>query len=213
MRLRSVLALTAPIALALPIAVPSAAHAASPFPYHDVGRFPDAFDFDLQEDCGLTFSVLTTVQEQGNHFARPVRDGLGQAFFGHDNINATFTNTRVDTGDSFSVHFTSVFHEVSAQHLKGYTPPASYKVPVIDGVRRDGPYYEFTAHQSVHATVRDADGQLVSRERGVLRYRVIFNTLGDSQPGGDVVVEFGPELISGSFVLQGFCALVEAQLG
>lgn len=213
MRLRSLLAFTAPIALALPLAVQGTAHAASPFPYHDVGQFPDATNTDLRADCGLSFDVITTVQEQGNHFARPVRDGVGQAFYGHDNTNAIFTNTRVGTDDSFSVHFKNVFHEVSADHLEGYEPPADYELPVVDGVERDGPYYEFTAHETVHATVRDDSGRVVSREHGVFRYRVIFNTLGDSQPGGSVVVEFEPEIISGSFVLDDFCGLVVDQLG
>lgn len=214
MRLRHLLALTTPIALALPLAVAVPAHADKPFPYHDVGQFEDQtfVDAELREDCALGYDVQVTVEEQGNHFARPVRDGVGQAWFGHDVTNATYTNVRVDTGDSFTGHFKSVWHEVSAQHLEGYEPPGDYEVPVIDDVERDGPYYDFTAHETVHFTVHDDDGRLVSRDRAVVRWHVIFNTLGDSQPGGDLVVEFEPEVISGAF-FDDFCSLVRQQLG
>jgi hypothetical protein len=215
MKLRHVIALSVSIALALPLAVAGPASAAPPFPYHDAGQLEGGsfLDTETREECGLDYDILTTVEVQGNHFARPVRDGVGQAWYGHDNTKATFTNTRVGTDDSFSVTFKSVWHEVSADHLEGYEPPADYEVPVADGVEQDGPYYEFVAFETVHATVRDDSGRVVSRERTVIRWHVIFNTLGDSQPGGDVVVEFEPEIISGDFVLQDFCSIVREQLG
>ncbi len=52
MKPKHVLALTTPIALALPLAVAGPAHAASPFPYHDTGRFPDeTYDDEWLEDA------------------------------------------------------------------------------------------------------------------------------------------------------------------
>ena len=65
--------------------------------------------------------------------------------------------------------------------------------------------------------VRDGDGNIVLRDRGVIRRRVLFDTLGDSTPGGVFLDE---EILSVSGPHPGFdqteaefCAMVEGLIG
>ena len=52
-------------------------------------------------------------------------------------------------------------------------------------------------------TVRDSEGHLLFRDRGTVTFELVFDTLGDSQPGGELISE---ELVSVSgFTVMAIC--------
>ncbi|TYL52769.1 hypothetical protein [Agromyces mariniharenae] len=85
----------------------------------------------------------------------------------------------METGAFFVVWGKGLFKETTAVHV-------------------DGDIWEFTAQDTGRTfVVEDSDGNVVLRERGRVTLRVLFDTLGDGQPGGIVLEEeitgvFGP---------------------
>ena len=65
--------------------------------------------------------------------------------------------------------------------------------------------------------VRDADRNLVLRDRGKLFSTIRFDTLGDKEPGGELVEEKVHKVIRGSFPSVDpefdFCEMVKQQIG
>jgi hypothetical protein len=123
-----------------------------------------AFSFD---DCGFWIDV--TGHDSGVAHFRVGKGGLDTAFLLLDNYAYRETWTRRDTGDFFTASGNGVFHETKATHVSGTV-------------------FEFTSIESGQPfIVRDANGNLVLRDRGVIRRVVQFDTLGDDVPGGAFV--------------------------
>lgn len=165
--------------------------AAAAAPPYDHERFSGAASFDF-DDCGVV--LHSEVSFQGVTTIRTVRDSDGQAFFGHDTFQFSETITLADedpaTNDFVTTKGVGNFVEQHATHVSGTV-------------------WEFQAISAGSFVVRDADGNVLLRDRGVLQLTAVFDTLGDGQPGG--------VLISETVVVRGphsdaFCEVVTAEL-
>jgi hypothetical protein len=125
-----------------------------------------AFSFD---DCGFWIDV--SGHAEGIFQVRVGKGELATAFFAHDNYSFLETWTRRDTGDSFSLGGNGLFQETRA-------------------TRVEGTIFEFTSVVAGQPfTVWDADGNIIVRDRGVVRQVIQFDTLGDDVPGGEFVAD------------------------
>lgn len=159
--------LWAPLAilLALAIAAPAAAVTYS----REVYEGTDAWSYD---DCG---PVVDATAEFGGRFS--LRAGTGEdeaAFFAHDTFWFREVHLRASDGKVAIIEGKLNFKETKA-------------------TRVDGSIFEFTAVFAGQVTMRDGDGVLVARDRGVIIDTILFDTLGDDTPGGDFI-----EFVSGS---------------
>jgi hypothetical protein len=152
--------------LAAAAALSIVAAAPAPATVVDKGRFVDeAYGFAY--DCG--FPVEVTGVASGNF---RLREGTGDdatAFFSLDRISFSEVHTNPQTGEWFSLsgHFAN--NEVGA-------------------TRVEGSLFEFrTIKAGPVVVIEDSDGNLVSRDRGVLRRTILFDTGGDQVPGGQFV--------------------------
>ena len=82
----------------------------------------------------------------------------------------------------------------------------------------DGNVYEFrTIEAGQPFVVRDGVGRVVLRDRGVIRHRLLFDTLGDGMPGGieldDEIVGVGGPHPGFDQTEEEFCAMVTSLIG
>jgi len=125
-----------------------------------------AFSFD---DCG--FWVDVSGHDQGMAQLRVGKGEFASAFFLHDNYSFVETWTNRDTGDFITVSGNGLTHETKATHVSGTI-------------------YEFTSIDAGQPfVVRDSDGNLILRDRGVIRQVIQFDTLGDDVPGGAFIAD------------------------
>lgn len=100
---------------------------------------------------------------------REVHGSGGQAFLGHENVTFRTVYTNADTGAWMVIRGKFLFKEMTATHV-------------------EGDIWEFTGMDVGQPfTVEGSDGNVVLRDRGRVTYRVLFDTLGDGQPGGEVL--------------------------
>ena len=127
------------------------------------------FEESVEEDlCGIAVRRDTVA---GGHFRNRTGKGdLDQAFFGQASFEFTDTFTNLATGTSFSIEGRITSMDVKAS-------------PLGDNV------FNFTSRDSGTTVVRDMDGNVVLREAGAIWTIVVFDTLGDSMPGGEVLDE------------------------
>jgi hypothetical protein len=162
MRIR---ALTVLATLLLAVSVPAGAQAAPPVE-HIHGEEAETGSF---EECGLTIEFDFTVTF--HDVLREVPGSDGQAFLGHSNFKFRNVLTNAATGEWFVIRGHGLFKEMTARHV-------------------EGDIWEFTAHEAGQPfVVEDSDGNVVLRDRGLITRRVLFDTLGDHQPGGIVLEE------------------------
>jgi hypothetical protein len=125
-----------------------------------------AFSFD---DCGFWIDVSGHVD--GVAQLRVGKGDLATAFFLHDNFSFLETWTRRDTNESFTLGGNGLFQETTATHVEGTV-------------------FEFTSVLAGQPfTVWDSDGNVVLRDRGLIRQVLQFDTLGDDVPGGEFVAD------------------------
>ena len=154
------------VVLAIAVALTSAAAAAAPAAVVEKGRFADE-PYGFSYDCG--FPVEVTGVASGNF---RLREGTGDdatAFFSLDRISFREIHTNPQTGEWFSLsgHFAN--NEVSA-------------------TRVEGSLFEFRIIKAGQvAVIEDSDGNLVSKDRGVIQRTILFDTGGDHEPGGEFV--------------------------
>ncbi|MBD0293094.1 MAG: hypothetical protein ICV70_05925 [Jiangellaceae bacterium] len=121
------------------------------------------------DDCGFTIDFVSF--NSGHFMVREVEGSGGQAFLGHDNFRYRIVLTNPETGASMVVRGHGLFREFTARHI-------------------EGDIWEFTAHEVGQPfVVEDSEGNVVLRDRGRLTFRAIFDTLGDSEPGGELLEE------------------------
>jgi hypothetical protein len=132
------------------------------------GRYSDTYS-DTFSDCGFPIRLEGTASGQYRF-----REGKGKtetAFFLRDTFRFRDVYTNTDTGEWFVVTGHGVFNEVKA-------------------TRVEGSVFEFVQIQAGQPfTVYDSNGELVLRDRGVIRFTILFDTRGDDEPGGDFVEE------------------------
>ena len=124
----------------------------------------DTYSYD---DCGFWIDVDVTFS--GSFHIRTGKGKDASAFFAHDNYELREVHTRRDTGQTFILRANGVFNETKATRVEGNV-------------------FEFT---SVNAgqpfVVTDSDGNILVRDRGVIRETILFDTLGDDTPGGEFI--------------------------
>jgi hypothetical protein len=125
-----------------------------------------AFSFD---DCGFWIDVAGNVE--GTAQIRVGKGDLTTAFFLHDNYAFLETWTRRDTGDTFTLGGNGLFQETTATPVEG-------TIFAFTSINAGQPFI-----------VWDSDGNLVMRDRGVVRQVIQFDTLGDDVPGGEFVAD------------------------
>ncbi len=132
----------------------------------DQGHFVDE-PYGFSYDCG--FPIEVTGVATGNFRLREGKGDDATAFFSLDRISFREIHTNPQTGAWFSVsgHFAS--NEITARRI-------------------DGSVFEFrTIKAGQPAVIEDAAGNLIARDRGVLRVTILFDTGGDDEPGGTFV--------------------------
>ena len=131
-------------------------------------HYTDDYSFTFT-DCGFTMDVVG--HAEGIFSVRTGKGKFATAFFAHDNYQFTEVGTRRDTGDFITLTANGNFKETKATHVSGTI-------------------YDF---RSINAgqpfTIRDSDGNVVVRDRGVIKQTLRFDTLGDGVPGGIFIEE------------------------
>lgn len=161
----------------------------------DKGHF--TFEESVEEDlCGI--DVRRDTVASGHFRNRTGKGELDQAFFGQSSIEFTDTFTNLATGASFSIGGRLTGMDVKATPLGGNV-------------------FEFKFRESGMVVVRDMDGNVVLRETGAVWMTIVFDTLGDSMPGG-VVLDERVDRVSGPHPLlemdeAAFCDMVHDLIG
>jgi hypothetical protein len=127
----------------------------------------DEDDEDAPDVDDATYSV--DVSASGVSRLRPTRGG--EFFVVHDKYRFDEVWTDLETGRWITVSGNGVFKELRPRQVDGTV----YSFSFIDA----GAVF----------TVRDDDGQVVYRDRGVVKGEALFDTLGDGQPGGEILWE------------------------
>jgi hypothetical protein len=154
------LAALAVIALLVIGASPAAATVVESGFYSDT----DSFSFD---DCGFTLDVES---EFSGHFVVRADKG-GQAFYGKDNFSYRDVYTNPETGGWFVVRGNALFSEIKATQVSGNI-------------------YEFVAIEAGQPfVIEDSAGNVIVRDRGVIRHTALLDTLGDGEPGAEFIEE------------------------
>ena len=123
---------------------------------HYSGTYSDSFD-----DCGFTLEVEGTFSGQFTIRA----DKGGEAFYARDTGSFREVLTNAETGEWFVVRGHRVFNEIKATLVSGTI-------------------YEFEAVEAGQPfVIEDSAGRVVVRDRGVIRFGALFDTLGDGVPG------------------------------
>ena len=136
-------------------------------------HYSNDYEFSFN-DCGFWTDVVGH-----NEGIFQVRTGKGDdddAFFGHDNFEFTEVWTRRDTGDFFTLSGNGLFQETQATRVSG-------TVFEFNSVVAGQPF-----------VVHDSEGNLVMRDRGVIRATILLDTLGDDVPGGNFIEEVSFEV-------------------
>ena len=120
------------------------------------------------DDCdGFTLDGESSFHGQAHLRA----DKGGQAFLVKDTYFFHDVLTNPDTGKWFVIEGHGVFHETKATLVSGNI-------------------YEFVQIEAGQPfAIVDSKGKVVVRDRGMIRHTILFDTLGDGQPGGDFLEE------------------------
>ena len=168
-----------PIIVVIGLFTPTVAQAAPPYEHM---RYSGSDSF-TNMICGL--DVTIDVEYRGVFTIRTVKDSGGQAFLAHDNHESVETITNPATGNQLIITTNDVFHEQRAKHV-------------------DGNAWLFEAVNAGTFTLTTPEGARLLRDRGVIKFRAVFDTLGDGQPGGiqlseEVLAVHGPHADESTF--------------
>lgn len=152
-----------PIAVLVVALTPGVAQA-SPYEH----RHYSGTDSFTSTDCGLDVSV--DVEFSGVLTIRTVKDSGGQAFLAHNNYETIETITNPANGQQLVIQANGVFSEQRAEHIEGNI-------------------WAFEFLDAGTFTLSDPEGNRLLRDRGVVKIRQVLDTLGDGQPGGEILSE------------------------
>lgn len=159
----------------------------------DQGTYSGTDSF-VYNDCGYPIGVQA--EFSGSYRVREGKNADESAFFLKDTSTYREVHTNLETGEWFVVRGKSVTNEIGA-------------------TRVDGSVFEFvTVLAGQPFVVEDSSGNVVLRNRGVVRYRTLFDTGGDDQPGGTLLEFLGAEIRGphpGAFV--DFCQVAGDLIG
>lgn len=125
--------------------------------------------YEFAYDCGFPVQVSGSFDEA--YIIREGKNRDSMAFPVLHRLQYSETHTNADTGEWFTAEGHVIFNEVEA-------------------TRVDGSVFEFrfvAAGQPF--VIRDAAGEVVSRNRGSLHGSFLFDTMGDDEPGGDWIAD------------------------
>jgi hypothetical protein len=126
-----------------------------------------------EEICGIEVQIEGKVSVHGR--IRTGKGNLATAFFGQFNVDFSETWTAAN-GRFVTVTGNSVFNEVKAVPLGGNL-------------------FRFTAVEAGQPfRLYDSEGNLLLRDRGVIRHSAVFDTEGDASPGAVLIEEFEPSV-------------------
>jgi hypothetical protein len=158
----------------------------------DHGTFTDTESVD-EDLCGIAVHRDSVVHEEFR--TRTGKGDLDQAFFGHTSGQFTDTYTNLATGATFTIEGRLTDMDVKATPLGGNI-------------------FEFKFRSSGIFLIRDTDGHVVAHDRGAIWSTIVFDTLGDSMPGGDTVSETVDRISGPHPLLEGaFCSTVHDLIG
>ncbi|MFI7067360.1 hypothetical protein ACIBL3_40650 [Kribbella sp. NPDC050124] len=175
------------IAVLIGLLTAGVAQAAPPYT-HERYSGSDSFDDTI---CGL--AAHFDVEFSGVVTIRTVKGSDGQAFLAHDNYLTVETVTNPANGQQIVIRANGVFLEQHATHVSGNI-------------------WRFEARDAGTFTITDPAGHRLLRDRGVVVLGAVFDTLGDSQPGGVLVVEDPPVFHGPHSDDATFCGVVLDQL-
>ncbi len=141
---------------------------------------PYSFSEDFDPECpGLDISAHFEVE--GVTSIRAARGTEGQGFLLKDSYRFSETWTEAGSEDLIlKIAGRFVFEEISAKKVPNDQVPSELIPP--GGLV--GPVYLFTATEIGRATLRDESGKVLYLIAGVQVFENLFDTLGDSAPGG-----------------------------
>ncbi len=169
-----------------------------PTPYHDSGRYDPGCG-----DSGITARFWV----RGVDSLEFVEGSHRQAFLLNDRYR--FFEKWRDSKGELLLTWRGEFHfkEVSAKHVSKSQVPDD----VIPPEGLVGPIYLFKSRLTGSDVVRDADGKVLDRTRGMQVFSNLFDTLGDRAPGG-TSLQFDVTRTEGNFPPlspEDVCALAE----
>lgn len=124
------------------------------------------------ENCGMTIDFIDTFS--GHILTKVVKSSDGEAYLGHQNYRYETVFTNTSSGRSMVWSGTGTYKEVRATHV-------------------EGDIWEFTWQEAGQPLrITDLEGNVLAFERGRVSGSILFDTLGDGQPGGDVLTESEP---------------------
>jgi hypothetical protein len=188
MRLARTLGLAAGLAMVGSMAVPGVAQATPPV---ENDHYEDAFTGSF-DDCG--FTITYDVTTSGHFMSREVEGSDGQAFLAQDNFEVRNVLTNPETGAFMVERGHGLFKELSGRQIAGNI-------------------WEFTTHSIFNRVLEDSEGNIVARESGLVTSLVVFDTLGDGQPGGIVLEEEITGVHGPHPVFEGFCEIATDLIG
>ena len=163
----------------------------------DRGAFAGSETGVADELCGI--ALVRDSAFSGSFQVRVNKASDRRAFFQRLNFEYRDVFTNPLNGRSLTFEGKSLTNELTATQVQGNI-------------------YAYTAIEAGQPfTVRDAAGNVVLRDRGVIRHRVFFDTLGDSTPGG-ITLDDTTVGVTGPHPgldqsEEDFCAMVEALVG
>lgn len=143
-----------------------------PTPYHNVGNF--------DPEC-RNVNVKVHYDYEGVYSDKIAPGTHGQAFFHKDDYDFTETWKLRSSGEVLlTIGGSFVIEEVSAERVAKSDVPKR----LIPKKGLVGPIYRFKAVETGHQAVRDADGKVLVANYGKVVFKQLFDSLGDSKPGG-----------------------------
>ncbi len=131
----------------------------------------DRFSYD---DCG--FRVKVRVEFSGVYRIREGKRQEDSAYFLMDNFSYRERHKNPETKDWFVIRGNGIFNETGAIHV-------------------EGSIFDFTSIEAGQPfVVEDSSGEIVFRDRGVIRRTIRFDTLGDDEPGGKEIALLAEEV-------------------
>jgi dienelactone hydrolase len=127
----------------------------------DRGHYSGTDSFTYS-NCGYPVEVQS--EFSGTFRVREGKNGDESAFFVSDNYSYREVHTNLDTGEWFVLRGNGLVTDVKATRVEGST----FEVVTVEAGQ---PF-----------VVEDSAGNVVLRDRGAIRYRILFDTLGDDEP-------------------------------